>query len=197
MTSSDGYAALVNLGRPVVTTADVARLWRMKLDATSHALARLEHAALVRRIRHGIWKVGPGRSDPRDVLPVLTSPFPSYVSLWSALFHHEMIEQIPTVVYAVSPERPKRVPTADDSFNIQPIHPDLYGGMASPEKALFDTAYLLVPRGGRVTLPELELPAGFNKIELSSWVDRISSARLRSLTRSGVEELCVSGRSAP
>lgn len=204
VTSSDAYAALVELGRPVITTADVARLWGTKLDTTTHALTRLSRTGLVRRIRHGIWKVGPGRADPRDVLPVLTGPYPSYISYWSALFQHGMIEQIPAAVHAASLDRPKRIHTTDDDFNIRPVHPDLFGGMegqtgiragvATPEKALFDTVYLLVPRGGQITLPELELPRGFNERRLWSWLERVPTSRLRSLTRSGLERVLAAER---
>lgn len=206
MRSASAYAALVDLGCPVVTNAEAARLWGTESAATSQTLIRLSRTGLLSRIRHGLWKVGPGRADPRDVLPVLTSPYPSYVSLWSALFHHGMIEQIPAAVYGVSLDRPIRVHTADDDFNIRPIHPDLFGGMegqtgiragiATPEKALFDTIYLLVPRGGKVTLPELELPSTFDESELWSWLARIHTARLRSLTRAGAEHVLHVARSA-
>jgi predicted transcriptional regulator of viral defense system len=185
-----GYAALLQLGKPVVTTSDAALVWGTSNDNASHILSRLSESGLVRRLLQGIWKVGPGRSDPREVLPVLAAPYPVYVSFWSALFNHEMIGQIPAVVHAVSLDRPKKVGTADATFHIRPVHPYLFGGMegASPtragmatsEKALFDTVYLLAMRGKNVSLPELELPEGFSYPELFSWLERIHSPRLRT-----------------
>lgn len=207
MKSSEAYAALAELERPVATTADAARVWELKLDAASHLLARLADAGLVRRIRHGLWTIGPGRSDPLEVLPLLTNPYPAYMSYWSALFHHHMIEQVPTMVHAATLERAKKVRTTDDVFDIHRIHAQLFGGfdgatgvrsgVATPEKALFDTVYLLAPRGARIQLPEIELPRRFREKELRSWLDRVPTDRLRSLTAGGLRQVfSVAGKAA-
>ncbi len=55
-------------------------------------------------------------------------------------------------------------------------------GVATPEKALFDTVYLLIARTGRGSFPEIELPKQFNREALYSWVGRIASPRWRTLT---------------
>lgn len=58
-------------------------------------------------------------------------------------------------------------------------------GSGSPEKALFDFAYLSAGRSRLfATLPELELPRGFRKSELRRWLERIPSPRSRTLTES-------------
>jgi predicted transcriptional regulator of viral defense system len=36
---------------------------------------------------------------------LISAPWPAYVSLQSALHHHGVIEQIPSVIYAVTPEK--------------------------------------------------------------------------------------------
>lgn len=196
MRTSERYARLEALGRPVITTAEVAVVWGSSVNTATVALARLADAGLVRRVRHGIWKVGPGAVDPRDVLPVLTHPYPSYVSLWSALFEHGMIEQIPTSLYAASLDRSRTVPTSGGEFSLHHIHPELFGGIegqtgtragtATPEKALFDTVYLLSARGGSVTLPEVELSEGFAEADLWRWVERVPSTRLHTMVEHGL-----------
>ncbi len=68
--------------------------------------------------------------------------------------------------------------------------PELFGGyvqidggghLATPEKALFDTIYLLAPRGGEVRLPELELPEDFDEGQVDEWTRRIHRPRLRTM----------------
>lgn len=76
MRRSDAYASLVAFGRPFVETREAAA-------------------------RFGLWALDRG-TDPFVAAPYLTAPFPAYVSLWSALARHDMIEQIPRSVYVVS-----------------------------------------------------------------------------------------------
>jgi len=68
--------------------------------------------------------------------------------------------------------------------------------VATPEKALFDTVYLLSTRNGHVTLPELELPDGFNVGELNRWTRTVPSARLRTMTGVNLARLVESATSA-
>jgi hypothetical protein len=44
-------------------------------------------------------------------LQLISAPDPAYISLQSALFHHGLIEQIPSILYAVTPGRPRRLRT--------------------------------------------------------------------------------------
>lgn len=204
MRATDAYSMLESLGRPVVTTRDAAVAWGLSIPTTANLLARLAKSGLVTKIRRGIWQIGNGSVDPTYVLPVLTDPFPSYVSGWSALFHYGMIEQIPRSVFAVSLDHAKTVDTQVGRFEIHQIHPELFGGfegqsgtksgIARPEKALFDTVYLFSVRQGSVTLPELELPAEFDEGELESWLDAVPSERLRTRTRGSLSRL-VAGAS--
>jgi len=59
---------------------------------------------------------------------MLTRPYPSYASLWTALAAHDMIEQIPRANYAVSLDRAREIPTSIGMFRIQVVTPNLYGG---------------------------------------------------------------------
>jgi len=199
--TAQSYATLEQLRRPVVTTREASVALGLDPSAATHALTRLAEAGLVRRLRHGLWQVGAGTLDPLLVLPALTQPYPSYVSLWSALFGHGMIEQIPRSVYAVSLGRARSISTEAGEFHVHHVAPDLYGGAeggasllagtATPEKALFDTVYLLSARSGTVSLPELELPDGFDATEEWWWVDRIPAGRLRTMVSRELDRILV------
>jgi hypothetical protein len=53
----------------------------------------MEESGLVRRLRPGLWAVDLAVS-PFAVAQYLTAPYPAYVSFWSALAHHGLIEQM-------------------------------------------------------------------------------------------------------
>ncbi|MDA8282405.1 MAG: hypothetical protein M0Z42_03680, partial [Actinomycetota bacterium] len=195
MRPAEAYARLRAIRRPVFASAEAVAALGLDKTATAHHLIGLDRDGLVVKLRHGLWAIPEpfgGRVDPLEVLPMLTRPYPSYASLWTALAAHDMIEQIPRATYAVSLDRAREVPTSIGPFRIHAVTPGLYGGteggtevragMATPEKALFDTVYLLVARTGHGSLPEIEIPDRFDVDTLYAWVDRIGSARWRTLT---------------
>lgn len=199
MSATDRYVRLLKVGRPVVTTHEAAAAWRSSLPVASKMLARLADVGLITKVRHGLWHVGTDAPSPSVVLPALTNPYPSYISGWSALSRHAMIEQIPRATFAVSLGRPRTYESAVGRFEIHQLHPDVFGGftgedgiragVATPAKALFDTVYLLATRNGQVTLPELELPDDFDPGELHHWLESIPSTRLRTLTSGSLARL--------
>jgi predicted transcriptional regulator of viral defense system len=199
MRTTDAYVRLQTLRQPVLTTRDAAVVWGTTLPTAVRTLTRLAKSGLVVKIRQGIWQLGREPADPTFILPVLTNPYPSYVSGWNALSRHGMIEQIPRGIFAVSLDRPKTVDTEVGQFQIHHLHPDLFGGfegetgiragIARPEKALFDTVYLFSVRQGKVTLPELELPEEFDTAELQRWIEAIPSGRLQTMTANSLARL--------
>ena len=206
MSSLDRYARLQTLGRPVLTTGEAGAVWEASLPTAAHTLARLAATGLVTKLRHGVWQVVSGPPDPATVLPVLTNPYPAYISGWSALATHGMVDQIPRSVFAVSLDRTKTIETTSERFEVHHIHPDLFGGfegstgtragMATPAKALFDTVYLFSARNGHVTLPEIELPSHFNVDEIAVWIAAIPSARLRTMTEANLTRIVGLTRNA-
>ena len=138
--------------------------------------------------------MGPA-ADPYRLPEYLTAPMPSYLSLQTALHLHGMVEQIPQAFYAVSLARTQRITTRVGDFSIHHVMPALYGGfeetpngvkLATPEKALFDLAYLSAGRSRLFNaVPELEVGARFRWRELRRWVERVGSehARTRVLRR--------------
>jgi len=145
-------------------------------------------------VRPGLWALGRD-PDPFTVPPYLTAPFPAYVSGWSALARHGMIEQIPRAIFVSSSDRTRRAVTSLGVYEIHHLAPELFDGfggsqesgyLAAPEKALFDTIYLRAPAGGGLHLPELELPSGFDARRLHEWAGRIERRRLRTLVERGI-----------
>ncbi|MDQ3552950.1 MAG: hypothetical protein M3395_00860 [Chloroflexota bacterium] len=194
MKPTDAYADLLRLDRPVIETREAATRLGLSVPAASQQLHGLERSGIVRRLRRGLWLLR------RDIEPFalpayLTAPFPAYVSLWSALARHGMIEQIPRQVYVASLARTRRIHTTMGDFSVHHLAPELFGGyeptpagghLATPAKALFDTIYLLTPRGGDIQLPELELSADFDEARLDEWTQRINRPRLRTMVHRGL-----------
>ena len=98
---------LSKLGRCVLTTRDAAAILSVTIPAAAMTLLRLNRAGRVLRLTRGRWAI-PDELDPLAVPEHLTAPWPSYVSLQTALYRHGMISQIPVVTYAVSLARTRR-----------------------------------------------------------------------------------------
>jgi predicted transcriptional regulator of viral defense system len=199
MTGSEVLARLRMLRVPAVTTADAAAVLHVSIVAASHALQRFGKAGLVTAVRKGVWALQE-RPDPMVLADYVTAPYPSYVSLQSALYQHGMIEQIPDVTYLVSLARTSRVETGVGTYSVHHIEPRLFGGftadartevkLASPEKALVDVLYLSPTRTGLfAALPELTLPSRFRVREARAWIGRIASARLRTIAMSKLDAI--------
>jgi predicted transcriptional regulator of viral defense system len=187
----DALTTLTAMHTPVFDTGDAAA--RLGIDAAhaSTVLARLAAARHLVRLRRGVWAFR-DRVDPLALPEYLTSPFPSYVSLQSALYLHGMIEQVPAVTYAVSLARTRRFTTPLGTVSIHHVDPAFFfgfdsvgssgGRLATPEKALIDFLYL-APAKSKLfrALPELELPARFSQRRARAIVARIGSARRRAM----------------
>lgn len=195
MRRADAYSELLALGRPVVETNEAAARLSVASETATKHLRALEDAGLVSRIRHGLWALDSDLA-PAALAPYLTAPYPAYVSFWSALARHAMIEQIPARIEVASLDRSRVIETPFGSYSIHRLAPEIftgYGGspengyLASPEKALFDTVYIRAPRGGAVRFPELTLPAGFDRGLFFEWTERIPRPRLRTLVVRGLE----------
>jgi predicted transcriptional regulator of viral defense system len=188
------FAQLSRLGR-LVTTGDAAAALDISTSQASRLLRTLEGEDLARHLRYGLWLLGAGSVDPRTLIEEITRPYPAYVSFTSALNAHGMIDQLPREISVASLAAAKRVKTALGTFAFHHMPPALFGGwderdgvkVALPQKALFDLVYVAAAHGARQPrVPELELPAGFDRADLESWLARIASPRLRTLTARGL-----------
>ena len=127
MRATDAYGDLLKLGRPVIETGEAAARLSLSGSHASHLLRSLEQAGLVRRLQRGLWALQPN-PEPFSIAPYLTAPFPAYVSFWSALARHGMIEQIPRQVSVTSTGKSRRVVTTLGIYEIHHLVPELFGG---------------------------------------------------------------------
>jgi predicted transcriptional regulator of viral defense system len=186
--AASALARLRGLGKLVVTTNDVSLALGIERSAATHTLKRLAAAKLLKRIRHGLWALDP-TLDPLLLPGYLTAPFPSYVSLQSALFLRGMVSQIPEIIYVASLAQTRKVVTSFGSFSIHRLAPTFFGGyetdesgvrLATPEKALVDALYL-GPTRSRIFahLPEVEIPDNFDRRKARQWIAQIPAGPRR------------------
>jgi predicted transcriptional regulator of viral defense system len=187
---------LRGLDRPIVRTEEAAAVLGISGSNASHLLASLQAAGSVLRIAPGRWSMA-RQPSPNLVASWLTDPYPSYVSLYTALSRRGLITQIPRTIYVVSLARTKTIKTPVGTYSVHRLPPELFGGyeerngerMATPEKAVFDTLYLARARGRRFShLTEIELPAGFRPEVLSEWAAKIGDPRVRSFVQARIAD---------
>lgn len=205
MSLIETYARILRMGSSVFRTADAMAYLAVSNTAASRLLGRLATAGHLLRLRHGVWAV-PGKLEPLALAGHLTAPFPSYVSLQSALYYHGLISQIPNVIYAVSVGRTRMFRTPLGTVSAHHLQPEFFFGfevmetsgvsMATPEKALLDCLYLRPARSNLFrALPELELPSKFNVKSARRMLQRIPSARRRTLVARAFDELMTGAAS--
>ena len=187
----DAFGILEKLNASVFSTNDAAGLLGMSRVSASQLLLRLTTAGHLIKLKRGLWGVKT-KLEPFLIPGYLTSPFPSYISLQSALYHYGMISQIPTTIYAVSLSRTRRYHTLiadvsihhiDVSFFRDYITDEKFGiKIATPEKALLDFFYLSDTQTNLFSsLPELELPSNFQKKRALRLINAIQSPKKRTL----------------
>ena len=194
----DVYTKLKQLNLPVIQTNDAAAYLNITVNHANKLLSRISKTNQVIHIKHGVWAFPDADA---LVLPgFLTSPFPSYVSLQTALYFHNMISQIPNIIYAVSVGRTKVYKTPIATVSIHHIHPSFYFGyeekgldglikIASPEKALLDIFYLSQTKTRLFkTLPEVELPKNFKISVANKMIGKITAIRKRTLVQRSFAE---------
>lgn len=195
----DAQQKLLSLKQPVLETQDAAACLKISIIHASQIMNRLAKAGIFVKIAKGKWATS-STLDPFILAQYLTSPFPAYISLQSALYHHGMISQIPNVIYAISLARTKKYKTSYGDFSVHHIIPELFFDydyipktqicIASPEKALFDVFYLN-PSENRLfrSLPELEIPKNFKVRKLLEWAKKIKSKQRRTIIQKNVTKL--------
>jgi predicted transcriptional regulator of viral defense system len=197
MRTSNAYGDLLRMRHPVVTTGEVATRLKTPTPNATKRLKGLEEAGLALLLRRGLWSLDP-QIEPFAVAPFLTSPYPAYISFWSALNRHGMIEQIPRYVSVASLARSRKISTTIGQFEIHHLKPEIFGGfdgssedgfVATPEKALFDTVYVRAAAGKKAHFPELEIPRRFRQRELEVWSKKIVSSRLRTIVSQRLNEV--------
>lgn len=193
----DAQQKILQLNQPIILTRDAAACLNISIAHANQILTSLTSAGHFIRLMRGRWATT-SQVDPLILPEYLTSPFPSYISMQTALFFHGMISQIPTIIYAASLSRTKKYTTPLATISIHHIQPDFFFDfemigqvkIASPEKALIDTFYLSAARSRLFTkLPEIELPKSFDFKKADKIIKIIKSRRTRTLVETRLSEL--------
>jgi hypothetical protein len=187
-------------GQTPITTRAAAQLAGVSIPAASMALRRLAAEGLCLSLKKGIWLVGKASSKPGALVTAAAAPYVAYLSGWSALRLHGRIQQIPQMQFAVTLGRPGELETPGGRVALHRLTPGLFGGyaydpraegfVASPEKALFDLAYLSSMNRSRVSgnLPETDLK-GLRWKEVQAWLRRIATPRIRAAVDRALKSL--------
>ena len=197
MNQIEALRRLQTLGTPVFETRDASALLSVTPANANMILRRLADQGQLVHLARGRWLTAP--TIPRFALPELISaPYPAYVSMQSALFHHGLIEQIPAVIYAATLGRPRRTTTPMGVISFHRLPTELFTGfevnddgakIATPEKALFDVFYLGPARSRLFArLPELEFPRDFAWARLREYAQRVKSLTRRTFIERRIEE---------
>ena len=199
MNQIEALQRLRALATPVVESRDVAALLQVSASNATTILRRLAAEGMVVHLSRGRWLLNQ-RIDRLALPELISAPYPAYISLQSALFHHGLIEQIPSILYAVTPGRPRRLRTPMASISFHRMPPELFKGfelssssdakIAIPEKALFDLIYL-APGRSRVfsKLPELTIPRRFQWQRLKEYTELVKSSGRRAFIAERIKSI--------
>jgi len=199
MTLTEALGKIKAIGQQVFRTADVMVALDVQKSHASKLLDRLAQHGHVIRLMRGLWAM-PESLEPLALVPHLTAPFPSYVSLQSALYYHNMISQIPEVIYCVSLARTRTYETSVATISVHHIEGSFFFGyeergeypvrMALPEKALLDILYLSQSKSRLfAALPEIEFLPQFSIKRAYNMIRKIADLRRRSLVQGRFERL--------
>ena len=199
MTLSEALVKIKFMDQPVFRTADVMAALDIQKSHASKLLERLARHGHFVRLKRGLWAITEGL-EPLALVPHMTAPFPSYVSLQSALYYHDMISQIPEVIYCVSLARTRTYMTPPATISIHHIPGSFFFGyeergdqqvrIALPEKALVDILYLSQAKSRLfAVLPEVAFPSQFNIKRAQNMIRKIVDPRRRTMVFSRFERL--------
>lgn len=198
MKATSFYQKLV--GHQRITTREAAQLTGLSIPAASMALRRLAAEGLSTLLKKGHWLLGGSIAKPGVLVTAAADPYQAYLSGWSALRIHDRIQQIPQKHFAVTLGRPGEVDIAGIRIALHRITPELFGGysydsrvdgfLASPEKAIFDLAYLAAMNRSHVSgnLPETNLRRLKWK-EVKNWMARIRTRSLKQVIEENLQRM--------
>lgn len=186
----------------VFHTSDIAVYFNITTENASKILGRLAKENHLVHLKRGLWAVN-GKLDPLELPNYLLSPSPAYISFQSALYYHNVIDQIPSVIYAAALHKTIKFITPIAVISFHQIHPSFFFGytyngkikMATAEKALIDTLYLSSARSNLFTaLPELDL----DEIDIKKAekiITKIHSKQRQTLVLNSFKRLTANSRS--
>lgn len=183
-------------GLRLFTTQDAARLLKTRGANAAQLLRRMAQQKLVLRLKRGVWvNLLTPAFRLEEALPYWTHPWPSYVSLYSALAEQGLIAEIPQVIYGVSAGRGFHAKTPLGTLVVHHLPEEAVWGfelspsgegsfpLAEPEKALLDLVYLAgIPRSG-IAFPRFRKKPSLDVKKLKAFASRWGHRRLKSFAR--------------
>ncbi|MDO9027807.1 MAG: hypothetical protein Q7U68_02975, partial [Candidatus Roizmanbacteria bacterium] len=140
---------LKRLDKNYYTIADLKKITRLPLNSLYVTLARLVKNKSLIRLTSGVYIT----SENYDKIEIIANTLyqPSYLSFESALSRYGVLSQIPFSLSFATTKKSLRRKLADVSIEYRKIQPPLFFGyekqeslyIATPEKALLDTLYLV------------------------------------------------------
>lgn len=133
----------------VYTLAEIANIDDTTIKSAKTILQRLKKNKILLPVYKNIWALP--EATVYDIVPLFDSD--GYCSMETALFHYNMIKQLPQAFHFVSKRLSKKKSTELGVLYFHKIKKDLYFGfhhyMAEPEKALLDYLYFCLREGRR------------------------------------------------
>src|SRR3972149_9910253 len=112
---------------PVFHTNDIANFFNIPNVNASKILSRLTLDNHLVHLKKGLWAI-PGKLDPLELPNYLLSPNPAYISFQSALYFHNVIDQIPSVIYVATIHKTVKFVTPIAIVSAHQIHPKFFFG---------------------------------------------------------------------
>lgn len=184
---------------PTFLTTEAASILEVSRNHAAIILFRLANQNTIVHLARGKWAYSDS-IDPLLLPNILAHPMMAYVSLYSALYYHGMIDQIPHKLFAITNGKTKVFKTPLSEVSLHSINPVLFTGyeiygknsvlMAIPEKALFDTLYLMPAKSNLFKrLTEVELPENFQFKLIDKWLKQVKNKNRCELIKKSVHDL--------
>lgn len=184
---------------PTFLTKEAAAVLGISANHAAIILFRLSAQNTVIHLARGKWAYSHS-VDPLLLPNILAQPMMAYISLYSALYYHGMIDQIPTTVFAISNGKTKVFQTPLGKISLHSMNSFLFTGyeiygknallIATPEKALFDTLYLMPAKSHLFKrLTEIEIPTSFQFSLFKKWLKHVKNKSRRILIENSIDRL--------
>lgn len=179
---------------PTFLTKEAGNILHTSANHTAIILSRLAKQNTIVHLARGRWAYS-NTVDPLLLPNILVHPMMAYISLYSALYYHNMIDQIPNTIFAISNGKTKIFNTPLAKISIHNISSKLFTGykalgknsllMATPEKALFDILYFMPTKSNLFKrLTEIEIVENFQFSFLEKWIKQVKNkSRQRSIEK--------------
>lgn len=194
----NAYQKLKKL-EPTFFTKDAAFILNVSNQYAAMILTRLAKQNTLVHLARGRWAYSES-VDPLLLPSILSFPMKAYVSLYSALYYRGMIDQIPNTIFAISNGKTKIFNTPLAKISLHSINGFLFTGyeiigksgifMATAEKALFDTLYLMPAKSHLFnSLTELTIPDDFNFSLFKKWLKQVKNKSRKTIIEKKLIEM--------